>query len=46
MSPLRRLLLAGAVALAAAALPAAATAATPTKWLCLPGASPDPCTPD
>ena len=45
MSPLRRLLLAGAVALAAAALPAAATAATPTKWLCLPGASPDPCTP-
>jgi hypothetical protein len=45
MSPLRRLLLTGAVALAAAALPAAASAATPTKWLCLPGASPDPCTP-
>jgi hypothetical protein len=45
MSPLRRLLLGGAVVLAAAALPATAPAATPTKWLCLPGASPDPCSP-
>jgi hypothetical protein len=45
MSPLRRLLLGGAVVVAAAALPATAPAATPTRWLCLPGSSRDPCAP-